>query len=103
MVVHAFNLSTQQAETKADPCEFRDSQNYTEKPCLRKTKKTKTNQPTKQTNTQTNGPHPLPPTVKHQLTRGGVNLEEGLDTQMTLDLDVKKAGLRETKLVGCRE
>ena len=46
-VVHAFNPSTQEAEAvhfrvRGQPglqSEFRDSQSYTEKPCLEKTKK----------------------------------------------------------------
>jgi hypothetical protein len=48
MVVHAFNPSTREAETggflssrPAWSTKFQDSQGYTEKPCLKKTKKKK--------------------------------------------------------------
>jgi hypothetical protein len=42
VVTHAFNPSTREAEAGGQPClqsEFQDSQGYTEKPCLKKTKK----------------------------------------------------------------
>jgi hypothetical protein len=58
MVVHAFNPSTQEAEAgrflSSRPglqSEFQDSQGYTEKPCLEKTKK-QTNKQTKRMSTQ---------------------------------------------------
>ena len=40
-VIHGFNPSTQ-----ADFCAFQNSQGYTEKPCLEKTKKKKKNKKT---------------------------------------------------------
>jgi hypothetical protein len=56
VVVHTFNPSTQEAEAgrflnsrPAWSTEFQDSQCYTERPCLKKTK-AKNKQPNKQTN-----------------------------------------------------
>jgi hypothetical protein len=82
VVVHAFNPSTQEAETGQPglQSEFQDSQGYTEKPCLEKQNKTKQNK-TKQNKTKQELPWSCCPfTAMETLIKTFVFMEDVMHT-----------------------